>query len=107
MNEYKAIVSKMARGGHGIDVHCHDVGLEDPSTVAGDALFQIGQAPDAPADKTKADRLDKFTLFEEGAENYAMSHTSLVSANMQTAPKITEERRCLCHAWSEPWRASS
>jgi len=119
----------MARGGHGIDVHCHDVGLEDPSTVAGDALAQIGQAPDAPADKKqvdmpttyeewikaeqtrrnadweknvlftlredtpKADRFDKFCLFEEGAENYAMSHTSLASANIQTASKITEEEK--------------
>merc|ERR1711937_89139 len=45
MNEYKALVSKYARGGHGVDVHCHDVGLEDPSTVATDALAQIGQAP--------------------------------------------------------------
>lgn len=45
MNEYKAIVANMPRGGHGIDVHCHDVGLEDPSTVATDALVQIGQAP--------------------------------------------------------------
>ena len=42
MDEYKAIVEKYARGGHGIDVHCHDVGLEDPSTVATDALVQIG-----------------------------------------------------------------
>jgi len=119
----------MARGGHGIDVHCHDVGLEDPSTVAGDALVQIGQAPDAAADKKqvdmpttyeewikaeqtrrnadweknvlftlredtpKADRFDKFCLFEEGAENYAMSHTSLASANIQTASKITEEEK--------------
>lgn len=47
MNEYKAIVAKMPRGGHGIDVHCHDVGLEDPSTVATDALVAIGQAPAA------------------------------------------------------------
>ena len=45
MNEYKSIVQKMVRGGEGIDMHCHDVGLEDPSTVAGDALIAIGQAP--------------------------------------------------------------
>jgi len=54
MNEYKALVSKYPRGGHGIDVHCHDVGLEDPSTVAGDALAQIGQAPDAPKKESEA-----------------------------------------------------
>lgn len=52
----------MARGGHGIDVHCHDVGLEDPSTVAGDALVQIGQAPDAAADKKQ---VDMPTTYEE------------------------------------------
>jgi len=42
MNEYKALVAKMARGGLGIDVHCHDVGLEDPSTVAGAAYTSAG-----------------------------------------------------------------
>lgn len=45
MNEYKAIVTKYPRGGDGVDVHCHDVGLEDPSTVAGDALAGWGSAP--------------------------------------------------------------
>jgi hypothetical protein len=32
-------------------MHCHDVGLEDPSTVAGDALTSIGQSagPSEPA----------------------------------------------------------
>jgi len=43
MNEYKAYVNaKYPRGGLGLEVHCHDVGLEDPSTVAGDALKAIG-----------------------------------------------------------------
>lgn len=43
MNEYKAHVNaKYPRGGCGLEVHCHDVGLEDPSTVAGDALTSIG-----------------------------------------------------------------
>jgi len=35
MGEYKAICQNYPRGGRGIDVHCHDVGLEDPSTVGG------------------------------------------------------------------------
>jgi len=43
MNEYKAYVLKYPRNGDGIEVHCHDVGLEDPSTVAGAALEAIGQ----------------------------------------------------------------
>jgi len=32
-------------------------------------------------------------LFEEGAEHYAMTHTSLASSNIQTASKITEEEK--------------
>merc|ERR1719195_1244722 len=39
------MVSGMPRNGLGVDMHCHDVGLEDPSTVAQDAFVQIGQAP--------------------------------------------------------------
>jgi len=46
MNEYKALVANMPRGGHGVDVHCHDVGLEDPSTVA-----MIGINMEEPASK--------------------------------------------------------
>lgn len=43
MNEYKAHVNgKYPRGGLGLEVHCHDVGLEDPSTVAGDAFTFAG-----------------------------------------------------------------
>ena len=42
MNEYKAFAQKYPNEGLGIDVHCHDVGLEDPSTVAGDAFKQVG-----------------------------------------------------------------
>mmetsp|Transcript_43130 Transcript_43130/g.36186 ORF Transcript_43130/g.36186 Transcript_43130/m.36186 type:complete len:331 (+) Transcript_43130:1379-2371(+) len=38
LDAYKAICKTFTRGGYGIDMHCHDVGLEDPSTVAGDAL---------------------------------------------------------------------
>merc|ERR1719419_908655 len=43
--EYKDIVSKLARDGHGVDVHCHDVGLDDPSVTAKDAYLEIGQTP--------------------------------------------------------------
>ena len=132
MDEYKAIVEKYARGGHGIDVHCHDVGLEDPSTVATDALVQIGQAPAPDAkkesksdgevpttyeewikaeqtrrnatweknvaftlreDSAKPDKFDKFTLFEEGAEGYALAHTTVASKNIQQASTITEEEK--------------
>jgi len=128
MNEYKALVAKYPRGGHGVDVHCHDVGLEDPSTVATDALVQIGQAPSAAAkkdepvpttyeewikaeqtrrnanweknvsftlaeDTPKPAKFDKFTLFEEGAESYALSLTSVASKNIQEASNITEKEK--------------
>ena len=129
MNEYKALVATMARGGHGIDVHCHDVGLEDPSTVAGDALVAIGQAPVAPielkkepvpttyeewikaeqvrrntdweknvqseiaADTAKPTKFDKFTLFQDVAESYALAHTTIASDNIQNASNVTEQEK--------------
>jgi 3-dehydroquinate synthase len=126
MNEYKALVAKMPRGGAGIDMHCHDVGLEDPSTVATDALAQIGQAPcsahielkevpntydewlkaeqvrrNADWEKNVSDKVapdtekpakfDQFTLFQEGAEAYALSQTTVSSENIQNASNITEQ----------------
>jgi len=45
IEEYKEIVSKMVRNGRGVDMHCHDVGLDDPSVTAKDAYIDIGQAP--------------------------------------------------------------
>ena len=41
LNDYKQICQSFPRGGRGIDVHCSDVGLQDPSTVAGDAFNGI------------------------------------------------------------------
>lgn len=38
LNEYKAICALYPRGGRGIDPHCRDVGLEDPSTVMASPL---------------------------------------------------------------------
>jgi len=45
IEEYKDIVSKLKRHGHGVDMHCHDVGLDDPSVTAKDAYLAIGQTP--------------------------------------------------------------
>jgi hypothetical protein len=53
MKEYEALNAKMPRSGHGVGVHCHDVGLEDPSIVATVALVQIGQAPKAAERKSE------------------------------------------------------
>jgi len=123
MNEYKALVAKLPRGGNGIDMHCHDVGLEDPSTVAGDALKAIGQSASSNAvpttyeewinaeqtkrnsewennvnfkvaeDTAKPAKFDKFSLFNEGAESYAMAHTSVASQNIQNASLTTEKEK--------------
>jgi len=42
LNEYKAICAAYPRGGHGVDMHCHDVGLANPAARAGDALKGLG-----------------------------------------------------------------
>jgi len=123
MNEYKDIVTKMERGGLGVDVQCEDVGLEDPSTVASNerevtttsknsnnnvipttyedwikaeqvkrnskweknVLNQVVPDTDVPT------KFDKFCLFEEGVEAYAMAHTTLSSNNVQYASTLTED----------------
>ena len=43
LDDYKNICKSFPRGGRGIDVHCRDVGLQDPSTVAGDAYQGISK----------------------------------------------------------------
>ena len=36
-------------------------------------------------------KFDQFTLFQEGAESYALSHTTVASQNIQNASKVTEK----------------
>lgn len=116
MNEYKELVKSYPRKGFGIEVHCHEVGLQDPSITANDALPQneapkaVAQPESAPitvpssydewikseqqrrnaaweknvasklaADTAKPAKFDKFSLFEEGAEQYALQHTTVAS----------------------------
>merc|ERR1711994_1151128 len=45
----KQIGKSFPRGGRGVDVHCRDVGLQDPSTVAGDAYEGISKIVAATA----------------------------------------------------------
>lgn len=33
LSDYRRHCQKLQHGGHGVEAHCHDVGLEDPSTV--------------------------------------------------------------------------
>jgi 3-dehydroquinate synthase len=134
LDEYKAICKTYPRQGYGIDVHCHEVGLEDPSTVAGDALKGIADKTGCSAHKhehghahahaqpasykdwiqemqTKRNTYwemnvqfevasdtksppdyPHFQLFQEGAEQYAMSQTSVASKNLQRVATVTQER---------------
>jgi len=119
INEYKTLVVMMPRGGYGIDVHCRDVGLGDPSSVAGDAFLQIGQAPigngtakvmtthseqtkrnvnwlnnvqcKLAPDTAKPPKFDSFTLFHDGAEAYACAQTTIPSENIQNASNLIEK----------------
>jgi 3-dehydroquinate synthase len=44
LRDYLAFCDTFERQGHGIEPHCHDVGLEDPSTV-GESLLDDGPTP--------------------------------------------------------------
>jgi len=126
IEEYKVIVSKLVRGGHGVDVHCHDVGLADPSVTAKDAYLQIGQAPppargmetevpksyqewitsaqvkrnkkwemnvqgEVAPDTGYPPEFNNVSLFHDGAEAYAMAHTTVSSQNIRHASDLTEQ----------------
>ena len=47
---------------------------------------QFEGAPDTP----KPPAYDKFTLFNDGVEKYAMEQTSICSKNLQNVAKLTE-----------------
>ena len=123
LDEYKAICKTFAREGKGIDVHCHDVGLEDPSTVAGDAYKGLPNGPEPTAqprsynewinqmqttrnadwemnvqfegapDTTNPPVFNKYTLFHDTVEKYAMEQTSLASKNLQNVAKLTQDKK--------------
>ena len=44
LDDYKMLCQQFPRSGRGIDVHCRDVGLEDPSTVAGYGVKDVLQS---------------------------------------------------------------
>jgi len=128
IEEYKVIVSRFVRNGHGVDVHCHDVGLDDPSVTARDAFTEIGQAPpptlketgkkvtqsyrewikseqvkrnkkwemnvqqDVIPDSRYPPNFDNVSLFHEGAEAYAMAHSTMGSQNIKHVSDLTEQR---------------
>jgi len=129
LDDYKNICSSFPRGGRGIDVHCRDVGLQDPSTVAGDAYQGISKviasttAEDASKtpgsyaewiknvqtqrnsewemnvtfesapDTENPPNFDKFKLFHDGVEKYAMAQTTIASKDMQYIAGLTENNK--------------
>jgi len=67
MNAYKAIVSRMPRGGHGVDVHCHDVGLADPSTIIDSS--QTGQTQEVAGPSNVVNSYDEWIHGEQMKRN--------------------------------------
>merc|ERR1711885_103810 len=45
------------------------------------------------ADTAKPSKFDKFTLFQDEAESYALAHTTIASDNIQNASNVTEEEK--------------
>ena len=109
LEEYKAICQEYPRSGRGVQVHCRDVGLQDPSIVINtiatqpasyqdwiddiqmkrhdnwDFCNQFERALDTPSPPS----YNNFTLFHDGAETYAINQTSLASKNIQNVAKLT------------------
>jgi len=126
LNDYKQICQSFPRGGRGIDVHCSDVGLQDPSTVAGDAYegistnvlptsideannkqgsyaewiknvqtkrndeWQMNVTFEDSPDTISPPDFEKFKLFHDGVESYAMAQTTTASKDMQYIAGLTE-----------------
>jgi len=129
LDEYKNICSSFPRGGRGIDVHCREVGLQDPSTTAGDAYQGISKVIAAtttedavnkpgsyaewiknvqtkrndewemnvtfeqPSDTECPPDFDKYKLFHDGVEKYAMQQTTVASKDMQYIASLTENNK--------------
>ena len=129
LDEYKNICSSFPRGGRGIDVHCRDVGLQDPSTTAGDAYQGISKVIAATTSEDAANKpgsyaewiknvqtkrtdewemnvtfeqpsdtecppdFDKYKLFHDGVEKYAMEQTTVASKDMQYIASLTENNK--------------
>lgn len=118
--EYKNICNGMPRQGLGVEVHCSDVGLEDPSVTAKAHIRKEIQQPvkdnlsynewiqevqsernanwnfnvrmeDQEVSKNPP-KYDGFTLFQNDTiENYAMDMTSTPSEDMKEIAKATRD----------------
>ena len=122
LDAYKELCKSFTRQGKGVQVHCHEVGLQDPSVTAQDAFKDLN------SEKTESDNpksyndwiktvqtkrnsdwqfnvqfsqaedtasppdFNKFTLFHRGVESYAMDNTTLASTNLQKVAEMTKEQ---------------
>lgn len=120
LDEYKNICQEYPRAGRGVQVHCREVGLQNPSAVAGDILNDIADIRNVPIEQPKnyqewieemqkkrndkweldiqftgvpdtpnPPNYNKFSLFQDGAEKYAIEQTSLASKNVQKVARLT------------------
>jgi len=93
LDDYKNICKSFPRGGRGIDVHCRDVGLQDPSTVAGDAYQGISKVI---ANTTAEDAANKPGSYAEWIKNvqternneWEMNVTFQQSADTECPPEF-------------------
>jgi hypothetical protein len=56
------------------------------------ADFEMNVMFEGCPDTEKPPVYDKFTLFNDGVEKYAMEQTSVASKNLQNVAKLTEEK---------------
>ena len=119
--DYKSVCQSYPRNGHGLDMHCADVGLQDPSVTAQHYVKMEQKANKTEEEKTSYSQwiqevqttrnsewkfnvmfemapdteqpplFDHVNLFHAGAEDYAMSVTSIPSNDIKRVAKATTE----------------
>ena len=119
--DYKALCQSYPRNGHGIDMHCVDVGLQDPSVTAQHFMkleqkvakkdvektsyaqwiqevqttrnseWKFNVMFESAADTQHPPVFNHVNLFHAGVEEYAMSVTSIPSGDVKRIAKATAE----------------
>merc|ERR1711997_1090264 len=115
LSQYKQICQDFPRNGLGVEMHCADVGLEDPSITAKahvrsemtktattsyqewiqqeqktrNANWKFNVSLEESPDTESPPNFEKVTLFHDGVEDYAIANTSLVSKDIQTIASET------------------
>lgn len=119
--DYKEVCKSYPRNGHGIDMHCADVGLQDPSVTAQhyvkleqktakkedgntsyaqwiqevqttrNSEWKFNVMFEVAADTEHPPPFNHVNLFHAGVEDYAMSVTSVPSSDIKRVAKATTE----------------